>query len=153
VLKSLKNSFAKVGAYSFGQNFICGDPDGVIHWISGEAEAFEEIISDQGDFCAIASARGAASIIEKVGYDHVKAVAQPEFALSTDDMKNPSAKASALCGKIYTKVWLKGEREITDEAIRRKEKEAHDASKEARRAAEAAERARLIGMHCFGLAS
>jgi hypothetical protein len=26
----LKNSFAKVGAFSTEQNFICGDPDGVI---------------------------------------------------------------------------------------------------------------------------
>jgi hypothetical protein len=28
--KSLKDSFAKVGAYSSEQRFICGDPDGVI---------------------------------------------------------------------------------------------------------------------------
>jgi hypothetical protein len=44
--KSLKNSFAKVGAYSSEQRFIRGDPDGVIQWISGEAEAFKEIHSD-----------------------------------------------------------------------------------------------------------
>jgi hypothetical protein len=115
--------------------------------VSGEAEAFEEILSDQGDLCAFAGARGAASILEKVDCDHVKAVAQPEFALSADDMKNPSAEASALSGKFYSKVWLKGRREVVDEAIRRKEKETHDASKEARRVAEATERARLIGMH------
>jgi hypothetical protein len=71
----------------------------------------------------------------------VKVVVQPEFALSVDDMKNPSAKASALSGK------KPFGREVTDEAIRRKEKEIHDASEEARRAEEAAERARLIGMH------
>jgi wyosine [tRNA(Phe)-imidazoG37] synthetase (radical SAM superfamily) len=28
--KNLKNSFSKVGAFSTEQNFICGDPDGVI---------------------------------------------------------------------------------------------------------------------------
>jgi hypothetical protein len=28
--KSLKNNFAKVGAFSSEQRFICGDPDGVI---------------------------------------------------------------------------------------------------------------------------
>jgi hypothetical protein len=39
--KSLKNSFAKVGAYSSEQRFIHGNPDGVIQYISGEAEAFE----------------------------------------------------------------------------------------------------------------
>jgi hypothetical protein len=63
--KSLKNNFAKVGAYSSEQNFIRGDLDGVIEWISGEDEAFEEILSDRGDFCAFAGARGAASILEK----------------------------------------------------------------------------------------
>jgi hypothetical protein len=35
----------------------------------------------------------------------------------------------------------------TDEAIKRNEKESHDALEEAKRAEEAAERARLIGMH------
>jgi hypothetical protein len=85
--KNLKNSFAKVGAFSSEQKFIRGDPDGVIQWISGEAEAFEEILSDRGDFCAFAGARGAASILEKVGCDHVKAVVQPEFAFSADDIK------------------------------------------------------------------
>jgi hypothetical protein len=49
---NLKNNFAKVGAFSSEQNFICGDPDGVIRWISGEAETFDEILTDRGDFCA-----------------------------------------------------------------------------------------------------
>jgi hypothetical protein len=46
----LKNSFAKVGAFSTEQNFIISDPGGVIGWISGKAEAFDEILSDRGDF-------------------------------------------------------------------------------------------------------
>jgi hypothetical protein len=61
-------------------------------WISGEAGAFEEILSDRGDFCAFAGARGAASILEKVGCDHVKAVVQPEFSLSADDIKTLQPK-------------------------------------------------------------
>jgi hypothetical protein len=36
-VKKLKTSFSKVGAYSFEENFIRGDPEGVIEWISGEA--------------------------------------------------------------------------------------------------------------------
>jgi hypothetical protein len=74
-VRKLKTSFAKVGAYSSEENFIRGDPEGVIDWISGEAEAFEEILSDRGDICAFASARGVAAILEKVGCDHVKAAA------------------------------------------------------------------------------
>jgi hypothetical protein len=37
-----------VGAYSTEENFIRGDPEGVIEWISGEAESFKEILSDRG---------------------------------------------------------------------------------------------------------
>jgi chromosome segregation ATPase len=54
--KKLKDSFAKVGAYSSEQKFICGDPEGVIQWIGEEVEDFEEILCDHGDFCAFACA-------------------------------------------------------------------------------------------------
>jgi hypothetical protein len=74
-VKKLKSSFAKVGTYSSEENFIRGDPEGVIDWISGEAEAFEEILNDRGDICAFSGARGIAAILEKAGCDHVKNVA------------------------------------------------------------------------------
>jgi hypothetical protein len=70
--KKLKSSFAKVCAYSSEENFIRGDPEGVIDWISGEAEAFEEILNNRGDICAFSGARGFAAIREKAGCDHVK---------------------------------------------------------------------------------
>jgi hypothetical protein len=73
--KKLKDSFSKVGAYSSEQKFIHGDPERVIQWIDEEAEAFEEILSDRGYFCAFAGARGVAAILEKTGCEHVKAVA------------------------------------------------------------------------------
>jgi hypothetical protein len=43
-VEKIKASFVNVGAYSNEDNFIRGDPEGVIKWISGEAEAFEEIL-------------------------------------------------------------------------------------------------------------
>ena len=86
------------------------------------------------------------SILEKVGCDHAKVVAQPEFSFSANDIKNPSAKATTLGGKFYSEVWLKGGREIADEAVRKNEKESHDALEEAKRAKEADERVRLIGI-------
>jgi hypothetical protein len=138
--KNLKNNFSKVGSYSSEQKFIHGDPDKVIQGINGNIEAFEEVLSDREDFFGFASARGATSILEK-------AVAQPDFAFSADDIRKPSAEATTLGGKFYSKVWLKGGREIADEAIKRNAKESHDASEEAKRAEEATERARLIGMH------
>jgi hypothetical protein len=62
-----------------------------------------------------------------------------------EDIKNPLAKVSTLGGKFYSDVWMKGGREMTDEAIRKNEKESHDAQEEAKRAEEAAEHARRIG--------
>jgi hypothetical protein len=103
-VKNLKNSFGKVGAYSSEENFIRGDPEGVIEWISGEAEAFEEILNDHGDICAFSGAQGIAAILEKVGCEHVKAVAQAEAAFSLSDTKDPSAKATLMGGKFYSDV-------------------------------------------------
>jgi hypothetical protein len=76
--KKLKDSFANVDAYSSEQKIISGDPKGIIEWIGEEAEAFDEILSDRGDFCAFAGAREVAAILEKTGCDHVKAAAQVE---------------------------------------------------------------------------
>jgi hypothetical protein len=117
--KNLKNNFTKVGAYSSKQKFIRGNPDEVIQWINSKVEAFEEVLSDRGDFCAFAGARGAMSILEKVGCYHAKAVAQLDFAFSTDDIRNPSVEATTLGGKFYSEVWLKGGREIVDESIKK----------------------------------
>jgi hypothetical protein len=74
--KKLKDSFAKVGAYSSEQKFIRGDPEGIIEWIGEEAKAFEEILSDRGDFCVFAGAREVAAILEKSGCEHVRAATQ-----------------------------------------------------------------------------
>jgi hypothetical protein len=97
-VEKIKASFANVGAYSNEDNFIRGDPEGVIEWISGEAEAFEEILSDRGDVCAFSGARGVLAILEKAGCEHVKTLAQAEVAFSVDDTKDPSAKASLMGG-------------------------------------------------------
>jgi hypothetical protein len=145
-VKKLKTSFAKVGAYSSEENFIRGDLEGVIDWISGEAEAFEEILSDHGDICAFSSARGIATILKKVGCDHVKAAAQVEAAFSIDDTKDPSAEATLVGRKFYSDIWVNGGRELANKIIKKNEKETHEAREETRRAEEAAERERRIGI-------
>jgi hypothetical protein len=145
-VKKLKISFSKVGAYSSEENFIRGDLEGVIEWISGEAEAFEEIFNDHGDICAFSGARGISAILEKAGCDHVKAIAQAEAAFSIDDMKDPSAEATLMGGKFYNDVWVNGGRELAHEIIKRNEKYTHDARAEAKRAKEVVERERRIGI-------
>jgi hypothetical protein len=105
----LKESFAKVGAYSSRQKFIRGDPEGIIEWIGEKAEAFDEILSDRGDFCAFAGARGVAAILEKSGCEHVKAAIQTEVVFTVENMKDPLAEATLMGRKLYSDVWMKGD--------------------------------------------
>jgi hypothetical protein len=145
-VKKIKASFAKVGAYSAEENFIRGNPEGVIEWISGEAETFEEILSDRGDVCAFSGVRGISAILEKAGCDHIKTMAQTEAAFSIDDTKDPSAEATLMGGKFYNDVWVNGGREMAYEIIKKSEKDTHDARVEARQAEEAAKREKHIGI-------
>jgi hypothetical protein len=131
-VKKIKTSFFKVGAYSSEENFIRGDPKGVVEWISGEAEAFEEILSDHGDVCAFSDARGILAILEKAGCDHVKAIAQTEAAFSIDGTKDPSAEATLIGGKFYNNVWVNGGRELAHKIIKKSEKDTHDARADAK---------------------
>jgi hypothetical protein len=103
--------------------------EGPIKWISHEAEAFEEILNSRGDICAFSGARGIATILERKGCEHVKFLAQSEAALSSEDIKDPSAEASLVGGKIFTDIWDNGGREMAQEIIRKSEKGIHDARK------------------------
>jgi hypothetical protein len=100
---------------------------------------------NSGDFCAFAGARGIAAVLEKTGCEHVKAAAQAKAIFSIGDTKEPSAEATLMGRKFYSDVWMKGGREIVDEAIKKSEKESHDARVEAKEAEEATERALIIG--------
>jgi hypothetical protein len=152
-VEKIKASFANVGAYSNEDNFIRGDPKGVIEWISREAEAFEEILSDRRDVCAFSGARGILAILEKAGCDHVKTLAQAEAAFSVDDTKDPSAEASLMGGKFYTDIWANGGREMAHEIMKKSEKDIHDARVAAKQAEEAAKCERRICIILWPLAS
>jgi hypothetical protein len=145
-VKKMKTSFANVGAYSNEDNFIRGDPEGVIEWISGEAEAFEENLSDRGDVCAFSGARGVSAILEKAGCNHVKTLAQAEAAFSADDTKDPSVEASLLGGKFFTGIWENGGREMAHEIMKKSEKDIHDSREAVKKVEKAAELERRIGI-------
>jgi hypothetical protein len=125
-VKKIKTSFANVGTYSTEENFIRGDPEGVIEWISGEAESFEEILSDRGDVCAFSGARGISAILENAGCDHIKTMAQAEAAFSADVTKDPSAEATLMGGKFYNDVSVNGGREMAQEIMKKSEKDIHE---------------------------
>jgi hypothetical protein len=145
-VKKIQTSFANVGAYSSEDNFIRGDPEGVIEWISGEAEAFEEIFSDRGDICAFSGARGVAAILEKAWCEHVKTLAQAEAGFSIDDTKDPSAEASSIGGNFFTDIWENGGRGMAHEIMKKSEKDIHDAREATKAAEKAAELERRIGI-------
>jgi hypothetical protein len=152
-MEKIKASFANVGAYSNEDNFIRGGPEGVIKWISGEAEVFEEILSDRGDVCAFSDVRGISAILEKAGCEHVKTLAQVEAAFSMDDTKDPSAEASLMGGKFYTDIWANGGREMAHEIMKKSEKDIHEAREAAKKAEEATKCERQIGIVLWPLAS
>jgi hypothetical protein len=84
--------------------------------------------------------------LEKAGCNHVKTLAQAEAALSVDDTKDPSVEACLMGGKIYTDIWENGGREMAHEIMNKSEKDIHDAREAAKKAEEAAERERRIGI-------
>jgi hypothetical protein len=145
-VKKIKTSFANVGAYSSEVTSYGAIPKGPIEWISSEAEAFEEMLSDRGDVCAFSGARGIAAILEKSGCEHVKTLAQAEAALSVDDTKDPSAEASLVGGKFFTDIWESGGRGMAHEIIKKSEKDTHDAREATKVAEKAVELERRIGI-------
>jgi hypothetical protein len=145
-VQKIKSSFANVGAFSSEDNFVRGDPEDPIDWISNEVEAFEEILSGRGDVCAFSGARGIVAILEKLDCDHVKVLAQTEGTLSIEDTKDPSAEASLVGRKFFTDIWENGGREMAHEIIKKSEKDSHDAKEATKAAEKAAELERRIGI-------
>jgi hypothetical protein len=145
-VRKIRTSFASVGTFSSEENFIRGDPEGPIEWISHEAEAFEEVLNSRGDICAFSGARGIATILERKGCDHVKSLAQSEATLSYEDIKDPSAEASLVGENFFTDIWDNGGREMAQEIIRKSEKGIHDARKVAEAAEKSADLEGQIGI-------
>jgi hypothetical protein len=145
-VKKIKTSFANVGAYSNEDNFIRGDPEGVIEWISGEAKAFEEILSDRGDVCAFSGVRGVAAVLEKAGCSHIKTLAQADATFSVDDTKDPSAKASLIGEKNFTDIWENSGRGMAHEIMKKSENDIHDAREATKEAEKAAKLEKRIGI-------
>jgi hypothetical protein len=145
-VKKIKNSFANVGAYSSEDNFVRGDPEGPIEWISSEAEAFEEVLSGRGDVCAFSGARGIAAVLEKTGCEHVKSLAQTEVALSIEDTKDLSAEASLVGGNFFTDIWENSGRGMAHKIIKKSEKDTHDTREATKAAKKTAELERRIGI-------
>jgi hypothetical protein len=84
--------------------------------------------------------------LEKAGCNHVKTLAQAEAAFSVDDTKDPLAEASFMGGKFFTDIWENDGREMAHEIMKKSEKDIHEAREAAKKAEEATERERQIGI-------
>jgi hypothetical protein len=94
------------------------------------------VTNSRGDICAFSGASRIATILERKDSEHVKSLAQSETALSSEDIKDPSAEASLVGGKFFTDIWDTGGREMAQKIIQKSEKGIHDA----RKVADAAEK-------------
>jgi hypothetical protein len=85
--------------------------------------------------------------LERKGCEHVKSLAQSETGLSSKDIKDPSAEASLVGGKIFTDIWDNGGRKMAQEIIQKSEKGIHDARKVAEAAEKSAKPEGQIGIN------
>jgi hypothetical protein len=97
-----------------------------------------------GDVCAFSGARRVAAILEKVGCEHVKTLAQAEAAFSIDDTKDPLAEASSIGGNFFTDIWENGGQGMVHEIMKKSKKDIHDAREATKGAKKAAELERRI---------
>jgi hypothetical protein len=94
-------------------NFVRGDPEGVIEWISSEVEAFEEILNDRGDVCAFSGVRGVAAAWRRRVANMLKPWPRPKlpFLLTTRRTLRPkqvywAANFSLIFGTMAAEEWL-----------------------------------------------
>jgi len=68
----LKSTFAKVGVFLIEQNFICGDSEGVIKWIEGEVEYFDEILTKEEIYVPVLVPEGPCRYLKKLAVNMLR---------------------------------------------------------------------------------
>lgn len=85
----LKRVFSSIGATSREDSYSRGDVGGALTWVEKEKGELEGFINARGDYCAMIVSCGMASVLEKVGCDHVKAISKDDFSMDVEDIKKP----------------------------------------------------------------
>jgi hypothetical protein len=65
-----------------------------------------------GDFCAVVSTRGTATIFAKAECKHLENVNKPTFTISLADLENIPSEAQRVGNRFITQIWTKGGREL-----------------------------------------
>jgi hypothetical protein len=114
----LKGIFNSVGAVSEEVNLSAEDIPGALGCIEKEVDAIDEVITDQGDFCALVASRDTAAAFVKVRCNHIRTVNRPNFSLSLSDLVNIPAETKRIGNIFITQMWAKGGREIAGDEAR-----------------------------------
>lgn len=85
----LKRVFSSIGATLREDSYSRGDVGGALTWVEKEKGELEGFINARGDYCAMIGSRGMASVLEKIGCDHAKAISKDDFGMDVKDIKKP----------------------------------------------------------------
>lgn len=91
-----------VNATSEEPNYATDELIIALKWVECEIDAFGEVMSGQGDFCAMFASRGTTSILEKAGCSHLKTVSKSNSDISQDDIATSSTESSSVANRFIT---------------------------------------------------
>ncbi|KAL5647158.1 hypothetical protein ACJX0J_041513, partial [Zea mays] len=109
--RELERTFTSAGAMC-REKCAEGDLEGLMRWILSEIHAYKNVLSTREDYCAWIGARSTASILLKVGCQHIKACSEPDFEVSAENVRRLTAEASEWGRKFLSDIWSKGGKEL-----------------------------------------
>jgi hypothetical protein len=115
----LKGIFSSVGASSEEIAPSAEDIPKAFEHIENEVDAFAEVITGHGDFCALLASRGTTAAFLKAGCTHVKIVNKANFSLSPSDLVNIPGEARSIGNRFITQIWAKGGQELAGDEARK----------------------------------
>jgi hypothetical protein len=93
-----------------------------MRWVLSETRAYKIVLSAQEYYCAWIGARSTASVLLKVGCNHLKVCTDPDFRVSADHVRISTNEASKWTKKFLSDIWKKGRKEISiEESIKNRE--------------------------------
>lgn len=100
----LKGIFNSVGAASEEITPSAEDIPGALEHIEKEVEALDEVITGDGDFCALVASRGTTATFMKAGCNHMRAVNGPNFGLSPSDLVDIPTEAHSIGNRFINQI-------------------------------------------------
>jgi hypothetical protein len=115
----LKEIFNLVRATSEEITPSAEDILGAFDHIENEVEALDEVITGNGDFCALVASHGTTATFMKAGCNHTRAINKPNFNLSSSDLVDVPTEARSIGNRFITQIWAKGGSELAGDEARK----------------------------------